>query len=172
MPSRIRRALRCRGLLVRKPGRGFERISRFSRNLRFSRRSRVISSRSAVVSPPSPLPPSESACLTHMRIDQLVQPNCSASSSDERPDRCSSTTWRRNSGVYRFWDTAEQAAAGNGRSSLDRFEPHSGRLMQCTRETRGVVSQLVVQQVKTERTAGAIPTRYAAPGRATTLDGN
>ena len=39
-----------------------------------------------------------------MRIDQLVQPNSLASSSNVRPARCNSTICRRNSGVYRFWD--------------------------------------------------------------------
>jgi hypothetical protein len=59
----------------------FERISRSSLSWRFSRRSRVSSWRSAVLSPPSPRPTSRSVCLTHWRIDQDVQPNSLASSS-------------------------------------------------------------------------------------------
>jgi hypothetical protein len=80
----------------------FERISRSSFNRRFSRRSCVSSSRSVLVRPPSPVPPSRSARLTHCRIDQGVTPNSLPSSSNRRPDRCNSTICRRNSGVYRF----------------------------------------------------------------------
>src|SRR3569833_3637144 len=43
----------------------FERINRSSLSLRFSRRNRASSSRSVLVSPPSPLPASRSSCFTH-----------------------------------------------------------------------------------------------------------
>jgi hypothetical protein len=65
----------------------FERISRSSRRRRFSRRSRVNSSRSALVRPPSPAPASRSACLTHVLIDHVVQPNSFESSRSDRPVR-------------------------------------------------------------------------------------
>src|SRR5207244_9079271 len=48
----------------------FERISRSSLSLRFSRRSRASSSRSVLLNPPSPLPVSRSSCFTHREIDQ------------------------------------------------------------------------------------------------------
>jgi len=80
----------------------FESISRSSLSRRFSRRSLVSSSRSVVVRPPSPAPPSRSSRLTHCRIDQGVTPNSLPSSSKRRPVRCNSTICRRNSGVYRL----------------------------------------------------------------------
>src|SRR3990172_2721081 len=80
----------------------FERISRSSRNRRFSRRSRTSSSRSAVVSPPSPVPASRAARLTHRAMVQADGPNSRESSEGLRPDRTNSTIWRRNSGTYRF----------------------------------------------------------------------
>src|SRR6185437_10716029 len=79
----------------------FARISRSSLSLRFSRRSWMSSSRSALVSPPSPLPASRAARRIHKPIVQAVGPNSFASEVAERPERCSSTIWRLNSGVYR-----------------------------------------------------------------------
>jgi hypothetical protein len=79
----------------------FERISRSSLSLRFSRRNRESSSRSVLVSPPSPLPASRSACLTHSEIDQDVGPNSFAKDAGVRPERTRSTICRLNSGVYR-----------------------------------------------------------------------
>jgi transposase-like protein len=79
----------------------FERISRSSLSLRFSRRNRDNSSRSGVVRPPSALPPSRCACLTHNEIDQAVGPNSFASNAGLRPLRTKSTICRLNSGVYR-----------------------------------------------------------------------
>src|SRR5688572_3041984 len=92
-----------KGLAPRGADHTFERISRSSRKRRFSRRSRLSSSRSAVVRPPSPRPRSRSACLTHIRIDQVVQPYSFDSSLNECPARYNSTICRRNSGAYRFW---------------------------------------------------------------------
>jgi len=80
----------------------FDRISRSSLSLRLSRRSRVSSSRSAVVSPPSPRPASRSACRTQREIIQLEGPSSRESSWGLRPARTSSTIWRRKSGGYRF----------------------------------------------------------------------
>ena len=79
----------------------FERISRSSLSLRFSRRNRESSSRSVLVSPPSPLPASRSSCLTHSEIDQDVGPNSFAKDAGVRPERTRSTICRLNSGVYR-----------------------------------------------------------------------
>src|SRR5215469_4474730 len=79
----------------------FARISRSSLSLRFSRRSRLSSSRSAVVSLPSPLPRSRASCWTHSEIVQAVGPNSRDSSAGFRPVRTRSTIWRLNSGVYR-----------------------------------------------------------------------
>jgi hypothetical protein len=53
----------------------FERISRSSLSLRFSRRNRGSSSRSAEVNPPSPWPASRLACSSHNPIVQGVGPN-------------------------------------------------------------------------------------------------
>jgi hypothetical protein len=79
----------------------FERISRSSFSRRFSRRSLLSSSRSALVSPPSPLPASRASCLTHKEIDQGVGPNSFAKDAGVRPERTKSTICRLNSGVYR-----------------------------------------------------------------------
>src|SRR5262249_62361642 len=76
----------------------FERISVASLSWRFSRRSWVSSSRSAVVSPLPPRPASHSAWPTQFLIDCAVGSNSCASSSGERPARTSSTIWQRNSG--------------------------------------------------------------------------
>lgn len=79
----------------------FERISRSYLSLRFSRRSLVSSSRSALVKPPSPLPPSRASCLIHREIVHGVGPNSFASDAGVHPVRASSTICRLNSGVYR-----------------------------------------------------------------------
>src|SRR5213078_2153902 len=76
----------------------FERISRSTLSWRFSRRSRLSSSRSAVVRPPSPRPALRSDCANQFLIDCAVGSNSRASSSGERPARTRSTIWRRNSG--------------------------------------------------------------------------
>ena len=59
----------------------FDRISRSSRSCRFSRRSRLSSSRSAVVSPSLRWPALRSACATQLRIDCAVGSNSCANSS-------------------------------------------------------------------------------------------
>ena len=79
------------------PGQAFERISCSSRSWRFSRRSRLSSSRSALIRPPSPRPALRSDCTTQFQIDCAVGSNSDASSSGARPARTSSTIWRRNS---------------------------------------------------------------------------
>src|SRR5215831_4909636 len=78
--------------------RAFDRISRSSLSWRFSRRSRLSSSRSAVVRPPSPRPALRSDRANQFLIDCAVGANSRASSSGERPARTRSTIWRRNSG--------------------------------------------------------------------------
>ncbi len=80
------------------PGQAFERISHSSRSWRFSRRSRLSSSRSAVVRPPSPRPALRSHCATQFLIDCAVGSNSCASSSGVRPACTNSIIWRRNSG--------------------------------------------------------------------------
>ena len=75
----------------------FERISRYSFSLRFSRRSRANSSRSGVVRPPSPLPVSRFACRTHSAIVQAVGSNSFASDAGLRPLRTKSSICRLNS---------------------------------------------------------------------------
>src|SRR5580658_2489560 len=84
----------------------FERISRSSFSLRFSRRSRDSSSRSVLVKPPSPLPASRASCLTHSAMLQAVGPNSFARDAALRPERTKSTICRLNSGVYRIVLTA------------------------------------------------------------------
>ncbi len=101
-PSRIRRALRLRGLLVRKPGRGscqdlwpFLQLPIFTAQPRelLALRAR----QSAITSARIP------RGLLHPLADRpAVQPNSFANSSNERPARCSSPICRRNSGVYRL----------------------------------------------------------------------
>src|SRR6516225_9700669 len=76
----------------------FERIPLSSLSWRFSCRSWVSSSRSAVVSPLPRRPASHSAWPTQFLIDCAVGSNSCARSSGERPARTSSTIWRRNSG--------------------------------------------------------------------------
>jgi hypothetical protein len=77
----------------------FERISRSSVSLRFSRRSRADSSLYAVVSPPSRLSTSRFACLVLSEVDQAVGPNCFASEAAVRPLRTKSTSCRLNLSV-------------------------------------------------------------------------
>src|SRR5208283_2561787 len=79
----------------------FERISRSSFSRRFSRRSRVSSSRSAVVRPPSPWPASRASCLPQRAIVQAEGPNSLARDAAVRPDLSRPTICRLNSGVYR-----------------------------------------------------------------------
>src|SRR5690606_19429243 len=79
----------------------FERISRSSFNRRFSRRSRVSSSRSGLVRPPSPLPPSRAACLIHSAMVQALGPNSLAREAGLRPAWASATICCLNSGAYR-----------------------------------------------------------------------
>src|SRR6202011_4960292 len=80
----------------------FDNISRSSRRVRFSRLSRLSSSRSAVVSPSLRRPSSRSACATQLRIEVAVVWNSRASSSALRPARTSSTIRCRYSGAYRL----------------------------------------------------------------------
>src|SRR5580692_4808525 len=81
----------------------FDSISRSSRRTRFSRRSRVSSSRSVVLKPSLRSPSSSAACLTHLRIALAVGSNSRASWSILRPARASSTIRRRYSGAYGGW---------------------------------------------------------------------
>src|ERR1022692_1528996 len=78
----------------------FDKISRSSFSCRFSRRSRVSSSRSLVVRPPSPRLASRSACLTHFRIVQSVGPNSLDRSPYLRPAQTNSTICLQNSAGY------------------------------------------------------------------------
>src|ERR1019366_9090996 len=78
----------------------FDSISRSSRSTRFSRRSRLSSSRSAVVSPSLRRPSSSPACLTHLRIALAEASNSRANSAIGRPARTCSTNRRRYSGAY------------------------------------------------------------------------
>jgi hypothetical protein len=81
----------------------FFRISRSSRSVLTSRRSRPSSSRSSVVRPSARTPSSRSACATQLRVDCAVGSN---NSSGVRPDRTSSTSRRRNSSGYGGRDLA------------------------------------------------------------------
>src|SRR5208282_2337647 len=47
-------------------------------------------------------PSSRLAWATHLRIDQIEQPNSFVSSPGSRPARTNSTIWRRKSGAYRL----------------------------------------------------------------------
>src|SRR5882724_4229696 len=78
----------------------FFKISFSSRSTRFSRRSRLSSSRSSVVSPSLRLPSSRSACRTQFQIECADGSNCRDNSAGVRPDRTSSTILRRNSAGY------------------------------------------------------------------------
>src|SRR5208337_670918 len=78
----------------------FFRISFSSRSTRFSRRSRLSSSRSSLVSPSVRRPSSRSARFTQLRIELPVTSNSRASSEIGRPPRTNSTTRRRYSGAY------------------------------------------------------------------------
>src|ERR1700732_3844354 len=81
----------------------FESISRSSRSTRFSRRSRLSSSRSAVVKPSLRRPSSSPVCLTHLRIALAEASNSRANCAIGRPERASSMTRRRYSGAYGGW---------------------------------------------------------------------
>src|ERR1700674_1862221 len=78
----------------------FDSISRSSRSTRFSRRSRLSSSRSAVVRPSLRTPPSRPACLTHLRIALAEASNSRANCAIGRPVRANSMIRRRYSGAY------------------------------------------------------------------------
>ena len=65
----------------------FLNISRSSRSVRFSRRSRTSSSCSSVVRPSVRLPSSRSACRAQKRIDCAVGSNSRDSAAGDRPDR-------------------------------------------------------------------------------------
>src|SRR6266851_207698 len=81
----------------------FDNISRSSRSTRFSRRSRLSSSRSAVVSPSLRRPSSSPACLTHLRIALAEASNSRANCATGRPVRANSMIRRRYSGAYGGW---------------------------------------------------------------------
>src|SRR5713226_7542758 len=81
----------------------FDSISRSSRSTRFSRRSRLSSSRSAVVSPSLRRPSSSPACLTHLRIALAEASNSRANCATGRPARANSMIRRRYSGAYGGW---------------------------------------------------------------------
>ena len=78
----------------------FEKTSRSSLSLRLFRRNRTSSSRSALVSPPSPLPASRPACLIHVPTVVAEDPNPRDSEAALRPLRAGATNCRLNSGVY------------------------------------------------------------------------
>src|SRR5208283_2358974 len=81
----------------------FDKISRSSRRIRFSRRRRVSSCRSSLVRPSWRRPLSRSACLTQLRIDCALGSNSFANSSGRRPTRTSSIILRRYFGAYCAW---------------------------------------------------------------------
>src|SRR5260370_37106591 len=81
----------------------FESISRSSRSTRFSRRKRLSSSRSAVVSPSLRRPSSSPACLTHLRIALAEASNSRANCAIGRPEHANSMIRRRYSGAYGGW---------------------------------------------------------------------
>src|SRR5216683_2704365 len=81
----------------------FDSISRSSRSTRFSRRNRLSSSRSAVVSPSLRRPSSSPACLTHLRIALAEASNSRANCAIGRPARANSMIRRRYSGAYGGW---------------------------------------------------------------------
>src|SRR5713101_5799694 len=81
----------------------FDSISRSSRSTRFSRRNRLSSSRSAVVSPSLRRPSSSPACLTHLRIALAEASNSRANCATGRPARANSMIRRRYSGAYGGW---------------------------------------------------------------------
>src|SRR5260370_810469 len=78
----------------------FESISRSSRSTRFSRRNRLSSSRSAVVSPSLRRPSSSPACLTHLRIALAEASNSRANCAIGRPARANSMIRRPYSSAY------------------------------------------------------------------------
>src|SRR6266849_207940 len=70
---------------------------------RSSRRNRLSSSRSAVVSPSLRRPSSSPACLTHLRIALAEASNSRANCAIGRPVRANSMIRRRYSGAYGGW---------------------------------------------------------------------
>src|SRR5271169_6298026 len=78
----------------------FDKISRSSRSIRFSRLSRVSSSRSLLVSPSLRSPMSSWTCLTHCRMLSTDGSNSRANSFSDRPARTCSTIRRRYSAGY------------------------------------------------------------------------
>src|SRR5688500_12588030 len=97
----------------------FDRMSRSSFSCRFSRRSRSSSSRSASLTPPSPLPSLSSACLTQYLIVPAAGPNSRARCAGTRPARTSSTICCRNSGVYLapLWAIADSSVGDTDEST-------------------------------------------------------
>src|SRR5713226_6848235 len=81
----------------------FDSISRSSRSTRFSRRNRLSSSRSAVVSPSLRRPSSSPACLTHLRMALAEASNSRANCAIGRPARANSMIRRRYSAAYGGW---------------------------------------------------------------------
>src|SRR6266849_11020944 len=69
----------------------------------FSRRNRLSSSRSAVVSPSLRRPSSSPACLTHLRIALAEASNSRANCATGRPARANSMIRRQYSGAYGGW---------------------------------------------------------------------
>src|SRR5690606_13660548 len=102
----------------------FERMSRSSFSRRFSRRRRCSSSRSALVSPPSPLPASRWACLTQSPIVQAEGPNSLDSDAGVRPVPTNATICRLNSGAYR----TVLSAMVNSSKSNDEVPTKPGQL--------------------------------------------
>src|SRR5690606_22636000 len=102
----------------------FERMSRSSFSRRFSRRRRCSSSRSALVSPPSPLPASRWACLTQSPIVQAEGPNSLDSDAGVRPVPTNATICRLNSGAYR----TVLSAMVNSSKSNDEVSTKPGQL--------------------------------------------
>src|SRR5262249_21208018 len=88
------------------------------------RRSRVSSSRSALVTPSVRLPASRSACAIQLRIVCSVGSNCAAISGIGRPARTSSTILLRNSAGYGGLDFC----IVNTSRSKDRVSTKPGQL--------------------------------------------
>src|SRR5690606_27219733 len=82
------------------------------------------SSRSALVSPPSPLPASRWACLTQSPIVQAEGPNSLDSDAGVRPVPTNATICRLNSGAYR----TVLSAMVNSSKSNDEVSTKPGQL--------------------------------------------
>lgn len=117
----------------------FERISRSSFGRRFSRRSLVRSSRSALVGPPSPLPLSRAACFTHVEIDQDVGPNSFANEAGVCPVRTRSTICRLNSGVYR----TDFSATVNSSKTNVGVSTKAAQVQSATRKITHAVARII-----------------------------